>query len=223
MDTIVKGIDEGLLVILPEGDWSEVRHSLFDKIESQSNFFRGASAFIDVTARDMRVVEINDLRGRLDQYGVQMKGLLSISALTQKNAQTLGLLTMIPQKRGRKERQAAGQGIPRDRAFFVCKNVRSGVQIKREESIVVVGDVNPGAELISERDVIVWGRIKGKISAGAKGDEKAVIRALSLGDSQISIAGIMDVFPKRMKDSNPNLPLVLKIRNGEIIMENTKA
>ena len=40
--------------------------------------------------------------------------------------------------------------------------------------------VNPGAEIISDRNVIIWGRIKGKISAGAKGDERAFISALSL-------------------------------------------
>ncbi len=225
MDTIVKGIDEGLLLILPDGEWTEVQHSLLDKIESQSNFYQGATAFVDVTERDLRIADITDLRDQLDRFGMHMKGLLSLSERTRNNAQTLGLLTAIPDKRPRSNgRTRITTALPStdDTAFLLMKNVRSGVRIEKKESIVIIGDVNPGAELISDGDVVIWGKIKGKITAGAKGDEKAVVRALSLGESQISIAGIREVFPKKTRKQDPDRPLVLKIKNGEITMENTK-
>ena len=223
MNIGVKGINEGLLLILPEGDWNEIRQDLILRIESQTAFFNGAQAFIDVAARDMRVVEITELRDLLDVFGIHMKGLLSISDLTQKNAKTLGVETSIPVKKVKKEKPAERMPVTENNAFLLCKNIRSGVRIEKEESVVIFGDVNPGAEIISDRNVIIWGRIKGKISAGAKGDERAFISALSLENSQISIAGIMDIFPKRARNPNPDSPLILRILNGEIILENIKA
>lgn len=223
MDIVVKGINEGLLLILPEGDWNEIRQNLTERIESRTGFFNGAQVFIDVAAKDMRVVEITDLRDLMDNCGIQLKGLLSTSEVTQKNAKTLGIGTSIPVKRAKKEKQAECLPMTENSAFLVCKNIRSGVRIEKEESVVIFGDVNPGAEIISDKNVIIWGRIKGKVSAGAKGDDRAFISALSLENSQISIAGIMDIFPKRTKNPNPDVPLVLSIRNGEIILENSKA
>ena len=37
-----------------------------------------------------------------------------------------------------------------------------------------MGDVNAGAEIVADGNVIVWGRVRGMIHAGAKGDRSAI-------------------------------------------------
>ena len=38
----IKGIKEGLLVTVGEGDWSEASHTLFEKLHEKEEFFKGA-------------------------------------------------------------------------------------------------------------------------------------------------------------------------------------
>jgi septum site-determining protein MinC len=52
----------------------------------------------------------------------------------------------------------------------------------------VLGDVNPGAEIVAEGNVMVWGRLRGMVHAGSKGNLKAVICALDLSPTQLRIA-----------------------------------
>ena len=40
-----KGIREGLLVTLSEGNWSEMEEALLDQLSSQSDFLRGAKSY----------------------------------------------------------------------------------------------------------------------------------------------------------------------------------
>ncbi len=220
---IVKGTNEGLMMILPEGDWEEVRSAIVERINSQSAFFKGADAFIDVASRNMRATEVADLRDLLGSFEMRMKGLLSFSEITQKNARALGLDTSLPLKRGKRERKLVILSPNEDSAFLIQKNIRSGIRIEKDESIVIIGDVNPGAEIISGGSVFVWGKIKGKITAGANGNEQAIVGALSIEDSQISIGGIMRIFSKKIRNSNFTAPLILKIQDGDIVAENIKS
>lgn len=220
---VVKGTNDGLMLILPEGEWEEVRSDIIEKINSQSAFFKGADAYIDVGSRDMRVTEVADLRDCLSSYEIRMIGLLSFSEITRKNAKSLGLDISMPQKRTRKVKKLDALNPNESSAFLVQKNIRSGIRIEKEEDIVIVGDVNPGAEIISGGSVFVWGKIKGKITAGANGNEQAVVGALFVEDSQVSIAGIMRIFSKRLPKSNLSAPLILKIQNGDIVADNIKS
>ena len=52
----------------------------------------------------------------------------------------------------------------------------------------MLGDVNPGAEIIAEGNVIIWGRLRGMVHAGVKGNRSAVICALDLSPMQLRIA-----------------------------------
>jgi septum site-determining protein MinC len=69
----------------------------------------------------------------------------------------------------------------------------------------VLGDINPGAEVIAEGNVIVWGRVRGMIHAGCKGDRKAVICALDLSATQLRIAEEVSATLKPQKDAKPEI------------------
>lgn len=71
--------------------------------------------------------------------------------------------------------------------LYIRRTLRSGVKAMYSGNIVVMGDVNPGAELEADGDIIVVGNLRGKAHAGASGNPKAQIFALSLQPIQIRI------------------------------------
>jgi septum site-determining protein MinC len=73
-----------------------------------------------------------------------------------------------------------------------------------------MGDVNPGAEVIAEGSVIVWGRVRGVIHAGAKGNRNAVICALDLSASQLRIANEISALLKPQKNPRPEVASINK-------------
>ena len=54
--------------------------------------------------------------------------------------------------------------------------------------VVVLGDINPGAEVVADGSVIIWGRLRGAVHAGAKGDNSAVVCALDLLPIRLQVA-----------------------------------
>jgi septum site-determining protein MinC len=72
--------------------------------------------------------------------------------------------------------------------MFLNRTLRSGTRIEFAGHVVVMGDVNPGAEIIADGNVIIWGRLRGLVHAGAKGNRAAVICALDLSPTQLRIA-----------------------------------
>jgi septum site-determining protein MinC len=73
--------------------------------------------------------------------------------------------------------------------------VRSGQQLyAKGRDLLISGPVNNGAEVISDGSVHVYGRLSGKVIAGASGDESARIYCLAFGAELVSIAGVFRVF-----------------------------
>ena len=89
--------------------------------------------------------------------------------------------------------------------MFVAKTIRSGTRIQYPGHIVIVGDVNPGAEVVAEGNVIVWGRVRGMIHAGSKGDRSAYICALDLSANQLRIADEVSAMLNPQKDPKPEV------------------
>jgi|GEM_PF-997707 len=73
--------------------------------------------------------------------------------------------------------------------------VRSGQQLyARGRDLVVTGNVGASAEVIADGNVQVYGKLMGKVIAGASGDRTARIFCLAFGAELVSIAGIFRVF-----------------------------
>jgi len=87
----------------------------------------------------------------------------------------------------------------------VTKTLRSGKRIEYPGNVVVVGDVNAGAEIVADGHVVVWGRVRGMIHAGAKGDRSAVICALDLSATQLRIADEVSAALKPQKNPKPEI------------------
>ena len=192
----IKGIRDGLLVSLSDAAWEELRTALMEQIETRQAFFRGARVAIDVGSQIFHVNELSELRDSLSERGINLWAVVSESPTTEKTAQLLGLATRISKPRPQELVHFPAEDLGEKAAMWVGRTLRSGTRIEFPGNIVVLGDVNPGAEVVADGSILVWGRVRGSVYAGAKGDQTAVVYGLDLSAGQI-----------RVVDENNNLSL----------------
>jgi septum site-determining protein MinC len=200
----IKGIRDGLLATFSDATWEEQRASLVLQIDEKPAFFQGARLALDVGTQALKVNDLVDLRDLLSDRGVTMWAVISESPLTEQTAQLLGLATRISKPRPEEQRQFVDT-ITNETALFINKTIRSGARIEFPGHIVVVGDINAGAEVVAEGNIIVWGRVRGMVHAGSKGDRSAYICALDLSANQLRIADEVSAMLKPQKDPKPEV------------------
>lgn len=194
-----------MLITFGSGEWAALESALLDRIHAQGSFFQGARIALDVGSQILRVNELVALRDRLSDRGVSLWAVLSESPTTEKTAQLLGLATRISKPRPEENRKFAVDDLGDATALFINKTLRSGTRIEFPGHVVVVGDVNPGAEVVAGGNVIVWGRVRGMVHAGSKGDTNAFICALDLSPTQLRIADQVSATLKPQSQSRPEI------------------
>ena len=216
----IKGINDGLLMTLPELPWGECCEAVYETIGENAGFYAGANLFLDAGNLDIRVIEITSLRNELERNGIFLKGIFSHSEKTIQNCKSLGLMTEqeVTKQSFRKEKiersePAKGIGEP---AYLVHRTIRSGTVIERKESIVIIGDVNPGAEVISENNIIVMGMVRGRLSAGSTINPEAYVAARDFDNAQININGAIAFIRKEDVDKIDTDLFVVRNKYGEI-------
>lgn len=214
----IKGVREGLLITMPQGDWRDVRPELLTTIDERAEFFQGARIALEVDQSELRASELGSLRDELAERSVTLWAVLSSSQTTQMAAADLGLATKLsdPAAEQAQLEPPLESALSGETAVLVERTVRSGNSVRHPGHVVVLGDVNPGSELIAGGHVIIWGRLRGVVHAGAGGDENAMICALDLAPTQLRIAGKIAVSPEKRGRPRPE---VAHIRDGQIIAE----
>lgn len=198
----IKGIRDGLLATFSDAPWEDQRIALLAQIDERSAFFQGARLAMDVGSQILKVNDLVDLRDQLSERNVVFWAVISESSTTEQSSQLLGLATRISKPRPEEQRQFT---VTDDTALFVNKTLRSGTRIEYPGHVVVFGDVNPGAEIVAEGNVIIWGRVRGMIHAGAKGNRSAYICALDLSANQLRIADEISAVLKPQKEPRPEV------------------
>jgi septum site-determining protein MinC len=204
----IKGIRDGLLATFVDAPWEELRQALLTQIDERPAFFQGARLAMDVGSQILKVNDLVGLRDFLSERNISLWAVISESPITEQTSQLLGLATRISKPRPEERKQATE--IAEDTALFVNKTLRSGVRIEFPGNVVVLGDVNAGAEVIADGSVIIWGRVRGMIHAGCKGDRSAVICALDLSATQLRIADEVSAVLKPPKDPRPEIASINK-------------
>jgi len=207
----IKGLRDGLLATLSDALWEDQRLALFAQIDARPSFFQGARLAMDVGTQILKVNDLVDLRDQLSERNISLWAVVSESPTTEKTAQLLGLATRISRPRPEEQRRFSVTDLGEETALFLNRTIRSGNRIEFSGHVVVFGDVNPGAEIVAEGNVIVWGRVRGMIHAGAKGNRDAVICALDLSATQLRIADEVSAILKPQKDPRPEVASI----NGE--------
>jgi septum site-determining protein MinC len=206
----IKGLRDGLLVSLDDAPWEEQRIALLAQVDAQQTFFQGARLALDVASQVLRVNELVELRDQLSERGISLWAVISESPTTEKTAQLLGLATRISKPRPEENRQFSVENLGEETALFLSRTLRSGTRIEFSGHVVVFGDVNPGAEIIAEGNVIIWGRLRGMVHAGAKGNRNAFICALDLSPTQLRIAEEVSALLKPREDPVPEVARINK-------------
>lgn len=213
----IKGIRDGLLITLPDGQWDDARNALMKQIDEQGEFLRGGRLALDVGNQALNVVELSGLRDLVSDKGIALWAVLSHSPKTIQTAQSLGLATRLSKPAPEREPRAPDTRLhDGESAVFVKKTLRSGYQIEFPGHVIVVGDVNPGAEIVAGGDVVVWGRLRGMVHAGADGNEKASVCALDLSPTQLRIAGQIALAPQRRGKPQPEIAY---LEDGRVVAE----
>lgn len=206
----IKGLRDGLLVSLDDAPWDEQLAALTSQIDAQPSFFQGARLALDVASQILRVNDLVSLRDQLSERGIFLWAVISESPTTEQASQLLGLATRISKPRPEESRQFAVDDLGEETALFLDRTLRSGTRIEFAGHVVVMGDVNPGAEIVAEGNVVVWGRLRGMVHAGAKGDRDAVICALDFSPTQLRIADEASL----VAQSHTQKPQVIRINSS---------
>ena len=201
----IKGLRDGLLVSLDDAPWDEQRTAFLTQVDLQPAFFKGARLALDVASQVLHVNDLVDLRDQLSERGISLWAVISESPTTEKTAQLLGLATRVSKPRPEESRQFSVKDLGDETALFLERTLRSGTRIEFPGHVVVLGDVNPGAEIIAEGNVIIWGRLRGMVHAGAKGNKTAVICALDLSPTQLRIAEEVSASLKPQDNPKPEI------------------
>ncbi len=92
--------------------------------------------------------------------------------------------------------------------LYLESTIRSGVEIRHEGTVVIRGDVNPGGSIIADGDILVWGRLRGIVHAGARGNNQALIMALEMEPTQIRIGDYVARVPESPPEFYPEVAYV---------------
>ena len=215
----IKGIKEGILVTLNGANWEDARTTLIEKIEQKKDFFAGAHLVLDIDNRILRGKEIDKLRETLTKQGVELKGIISSSIVTQKSARSKGLITELSKRNEAMdltEMKPLDTVLAGEKAVLIHRTMRSGYKVAYKGHVVILGDVNPGAEILASGSIIIWGHLRGTVHAGAEGDETAVVCALDLSPTQLRIATKIATTPSTSEKPKPE---IASINNNQIIAE----
>ena len=212
--TTIKGIRQGLLVTVGEGDWQHVLDALESQFGENPAFFRGGRIALDVGDRALSHAEIEDVRAMVARHQIEMWAVVSTNAATTDTAQELGLVVDLEPARER-ERATETAKERAAEAVVVRRTLRSGQTLRHPGHIVVIGDINPGAEIVAGGDIVVWGRVRGLVHAGALGTEDAVICALELAPTQLRIGNYIARSPEERPSQA--VPEMASVRDGQIV------
>ncbi len=213
----IKGIREGLLINLGDGDWQEVQEALLEHLDQQAEFLQGARLALDVGNHILKAVDMSQLRNKISERGLTLWAVLSNSPTTEQTAQTLGLATRINKPRPERQIHSLDTTIQGgEHAVLVQRTLRSGYSLEFPGHIVIIGDINPGAQVIAGGNVIVWGRLRGMVHAGAEGDTSSLVCALDLTPTQLRIADQIAITPKRR---GKPIPEIARVVDGQVVAE----
>ena len=201
----IKGIKNGILIELKEGEWEEQKDALLSHIDDNLAFFKSARLVLDVGDLSINSPALSSLRNTLSDRDIRLKAVLSTSLVTERASQNLGLEIKLDESSPEPEKAPINSMLDGDEAIFLHRTLRSGHKVKYQGHIVVLGDVNPGAELIAGGNIIVWGRLRGVAHAGAGGDTSAVVCSLDLSPTQLRISDKISVSPPRKGKTRPEI------------------
>ena len=206
----VKGISDKLYFQLGSDGWQADRDAFLEYVAANASFLSGAKIILGLRDHTLKSTDLFELKDKLSDYAILLTDVETDDASTQEAARLLGIhvnSVQNPQSTGSPKvgsSQTAGFT-----AVFIQKPVRSGQILQYNSHVTIIGDIHPGACVSAEGSILVWGKIKGEVHAGIRGDQNAFIAAFELTPMKLSIAGVGLENDKRKKDKYPEIALIV--------------
>lgn len=176
------------------------------------DFFENDGLVLDFSFLDADVPaqELNPLLAVLKTCNLIPVAYRSNHASWAESAENAGLVKAEPEVQRSKPsvvetepKQALIREVPGPATMVIDKPLRSGQKVYAKGcDLVVLAMVNQGAEVVADGNIHVYAALRGKAMAGARGNAKARIFALSLEPELVSIAGVYrtseNPFPKEV-------------------------
>lgn len=176
------------------------------------DFFENDGLVLDFSflGADVPAQELNPLLAVLKTCNLIPVAYRSNHASWAESAENAGLVKAEPEVQRSKPsvvetepKQALIREVPGPATMVIDKPLRSGQKVYAKGcDLVVLAMVNQGAEVVADGNIHVYAALRGKAMAGARGNAKARIFALSLEPELVSIAGVYrtseNPFPKEV-------------------------
>ena len=200
--TIVLGKEEITLKINEKAKEEEIVECLEEKIPELKRLYQDEKTPIFVTGKVLKEKEMRIVQEKI-QKEIEVK-------IEFDSPKALGLHEI---------KRAFSEEIESSETKFFRGSLRSGKKIEYEGSVVVLGDVNSGAEVIAGENIVIVGTLRGMAHAGARGNRKAMISAVSIEAPQIRIADIIKEAEKEEKQEQKEIKTYAYISENKMIIE----
>jgi septum site-determining protein MinC len=218
----IRGTSDGLVIHLGEGPLPVILEALEGRLQSSASFFVGGRVALRVGDRALSIEQLQAIGELLEKAGVTLWAVESTHPTTCASTQAMGLECNLRPTSATEAVQAPGLREEMVGVVF-HRTLHSGQSIQFAGHVVLIGDLNPGAEITAAGDVIIWGKLRGKVHAGAAEDEQAIICALGFAPSQIRIGRQIARSPERghwLKNTRaPSVPEIARVYRGRIVVD----
>lgn len=199
MDKVIdlKGTILSLTVLqLLSEDIAATKAAIAKKVEKAPAFFNGIPVVLEPKVNIHDATYLALLLEYLHQLNMIPIGIRTEDPQMQEQAEYAGL-AIFPKEEKKKAKKAAEAALlPLEApglkiAQVVRGTIRSGQQVYAQgRDLIVMGSINQGAEVMADGHVHVFGKVRGKVFAGANGETSAQIFADALEPELVCIAGM---------------------------------
>ncbi len=186
----VVAVDDRLTVTLPGGTdasalvWQDLRQQLQQRLEGgEQRWPGGTEVWLESGDWALDTLQMEGLQRQLEAARLRLTTIRTLRRPTAVAAASLGLSVL----QERPQLAGGDRPLPSD-TLVLQTTLRSGAEVRHPGPVVLIGDLNPGAAIIADGDILVWGRLRGVAHAGAAGNDRCRILALSLQATQLRIA-----------------------------------
>lgn len=180
------------VICLYSDNIQDIETTLSEKIKQAPQILKNASVIVNIASMpDLN--EFAPIAALLKKHDINLVG---FSGCTQEQKQALletGFSVLSEGKSSFEKKKSASTispNTPYFPALVIDSPVRSGQQIYARNCDLIINDaVSTGAEVISDGNIHIYSVVRGKIIAGADGNENAHIYCTQLEAELISIAG----------------------------------
>lgn len=213
--------DGKLLLILPPeterkneksptmNDWGDIWQALKQRLKGGDRFWQpNTPVYVMADDRLLDVRQLQAIAEALSETQLYLSRVYTSRRQTAVAAATAGYSveqrTNLPRFNPTEGQKAPPLADP----LYLESTIRSGGEIRHEGTVIIRGDVNPGGSIIADGDILVWGRLRGIVHAGAKGNNQALIMALEMEPTQIRIGDYVARAPESPPEFYPEVAYV---------------